>query len=200
METLPFDAVISEKVQGILYNRPLLMDLYHEEDILGEGFNAMVLAIDEYWVIRASLTPKDGWRVISLISHAMRERLNLPRVLATWADAESFPNTVIELSVVERLEELKYGVDYTFESPTLERMNRHWEIPDVDECIPPTEPCYAVIKQAARAFHVLRRMGLMKSISLDLNYSNIMKRKNGVYVLNDPFGTQRLSEEEGEYQ
>lgn len=192
---LPFDATLSEKVQAILDNPPMLMDIYHEQDILGEGFNALVLAVDDHWVIRASMTKTDGWRVISRLNHRFRERLSLPRVLATWEDTESVDNKIIELSLVERLKELEFGVDYSFASRTLECMNRHWKVPDVDKCVSSTEPCYAVIKQAVRAYHVLKRMGLMYSISLDLNYSNIMKRKNGEYVLSDPFGSQRFPEE-----
>lgn len=192
---LPFDIPVSEKVQAILDNPPMLMDIYHEQDILGEGFNAMVLEVDEHWVIRASIAKTDGWRVISRLNHRLRERLSLPRVLATWEDNESFNHKVIELSLVERLEELEFGVDYTYESPNLERMNTNYERPEVDKHIQVTEPCYTVIKQAVRAFRVLKRMRIMQSVSLDLSYGNIMKRKNGEYVLTDPFGSLCLQKE-----
>lgn len=205
----PFKQVISEKIHAIMESQPSYQTLLQQGAYLSEGFHAVVFNVDDHWVIRASLRQDDGWRAITRISATMRERLSLPRVLYTWTDKSRVPLTEeerahldigygnkhlreddIELSLVERLNPLIFGVDYV-KVPTDRRRRRpHAPYPGVHWLLTYPHPCSVVVAPAIRAHRVLRRLGLVRSPNLDVNYGNIMKRDNGEYVLSDPFGVQ----------
>lgn len=148
---------------------------------LSGGFNAAVYELNATEVIRVSCTEYDGWRAILEIPFELRDNLGIVRIIDHWVD----PTSGNVIAILEKLKHIEYAtvIEHCFNT---EKFNVFGTPPDIDTILTPDNMFYDIVKKAIKALQYCKanNLGIKK---LDLNFLNIMQRKNGTLVLTDPF-------------
>lgn len=151
--------------------------------LIGCGTRSRVYELDENWVVKEMLDDIDGfWCVVSLPEH-IRKRFNMPYIDLKRSNIEE------GIIVIEKLVRINY-IEFLGTDKIHLKLNNlyfNWkEKVDIDQYLDSDHPLYEITKQAYRAYRFCNRIGY--HLTLDLNPTNIMQRKDGGYVLSDPFG------------
>lgn len=152
---------------------------------LGVGVRSFVYAVDSEWVVKRMTDECDGFHAIVGMGPKFAERYSLPRIDYTRSDVDA------GIIVIERLYRTDYDYWYGSEEIHNEMNNLHYSEENqksfvFDDHLEKDHPLYDITLKAYKAWKLLRRIGW--AVSLDINPSNIMIRKNGELVLSDPFG------------
>lgn len=148
------------------------------------GTQAEVYALDDHSVVKRVYLETDGFNVVTQMSHAFIERFKMPRI----DFSRSYPDEGI--FVIEKLYRTPYdlwvGTDNIHAILNDLHRRTYARTLDFSEWISPEHPLYDITVTCFKAWKFVRRLGY--PVSMDLNPGNIMMRKNGAFVLSDPFG------------
>lgn len=151
--------------------------------LIGKGIYSKVYLLSEDSVLKVSNDETDGFHIIPHLSKKVIETFSLVRVDVgrSYVDEGQY--------VMEHL----YPLDCDFFDGTelaITILNDLHENPKLKgrfkDYINNTHPLYDMFCKAERLLLILRRSGY--GVCLDINQGNIMSRKNGELVFNDPFG------------
>ena len=150
------------------YFKPYLVN-----EIVAEGQFSRIYYIDETKVMRVSLTPIDGFRMLLELTDEEREKYNLPKI---YYFDENY-----DFCIMERL----YNIEDNFFSNVLryrhDNFNKFYLIPN-DEDI----RIRKLLNKLLDLKEVMNSWGVV--FTLDVSTKNIMCRLDGVPVLASPIG------------
>lgn len=143
--------------------------------LLGQGMGGEVYELTDTTVLRKSKHETDGFRAVCWLNDELRAYFDLPTIIE--CDQEE-----TEWAILERL----YPIDSDFFS---ELRDFDWDHINVMREIPceiKNEKLRALIHTGIKLFYYVHKVG-MPVRELDLGPRNIMQRKDGTLVINDPF-------------
>lgn len=143
---------------------------------LGQGVCATVYELTEDAVLRESRNETDGFRAVCWLSDEDRERFCLPKILEM--DDEDY-----EWAVIERLYPVGGGLFQTLGQTDWDIINKHRTcLVDVKNV-----QLKVLLDKAFELYRYVTEELEMPVTMLDIHHRNIMQRKDGTLVLNDPF-------------
>lgn len=151
------------------------------------GWNSEVFIAEEKdTVVKFSKTPHDGFRVIAKeLTKEQRERLGLVRIYEEESNYEE------NIFVLEKLLPIRdYNLYLGCENAQLTLNDLHHpgsKVVPLTRLMDKSDPMFEITRKAYLLWRYLKRKGI--NTNIDLNPSNIMKRKDGTFVLSDPLGS-----------
>lgn len=150
------------------------------------GWNSEVFIAKEVdKVVKFSKVGNDGFRAIAkLLTAEQRERLSIVKI---FEEESNYQDNIFVLEKLIPIRDYSLFLGCEDAQLTLNELHHPGSVAvPLTRLMDKSDPMFDITRKAYLLWRYLKRKGI--NTNIDLNPSNIMKRKDGSFVLSDPIG------------